>query len=82
MSTMTLLRTSLLRPLTLCPSLLAAVTSTLIGQAIPDSLPAPTSTAYMAIGALRMYYQLYGSGSPVLLLHGGFNTVEETIPAS
>jgi pimeloyl-ACP methyl ester carboxylesterase len=27
-----------------------------------------------------MYYQLYGSGSPVLLLHGGFNTVEETFP--
>lgn len=35
---------------------------------------APT-TGYAPVGGLEMYYEVHGSGDPVVLLHGGFMTI-------
>lgn len=47
--------------------------------------PAPTETGYVDIDALHMYYETYGAGSPLVLLHGGMLTIDlnfsELIPA-
>src|SRR3712207_1270091 len=33
-------------------------------------------TGYAPVGDLAMYYEVHGSGSPVLLLHGAYGTIE------
>jgi hypothetical protein len=33
--------------------------------------------AYLPIRGSQVYYETYGNGEPVLLLHGGFGTVED-----
>jgi pimeloyl-ACP methyl ester carboxylesterase len=48
-------------------------------MAIAD-LPAqqgPT-TGYAPVNGLKMYYEVHGSGEPVVLLHGGFMTITNT----
>ena len=32
-------------------------------------------TGYAAVNGLKMYYEVYGSGKPLVLLHGAFNTI-------
>ncbi len=32
------------------------------------------------MGPLEMYYQIYGDGRPLLVLHGGFGTIEGSFP--
>jgi pimeloyl-ACP methyl ester carboxylesterase len=36
--------------------------------------PRPT-TGYAPVNGLKMYYEVHGSGAPVVLLHGGFMTI-------
>jgi pimeloyl-ACP methyl ester carboxylesterase len=36
--------------------------------------------AYATVNGLRMYYELHGEGKPLLLLHGGFMTIEALEP--
>ena len=50
------------------------------GQRADTVLPRPRETQYAHVGRLRMYYQLYGQGRPLLLLHGGSSTIEESFP--
>jgi pimeloyl-ACP methyl ester carboxylesterase len=38
----------------------------------------PRHAGYVHVGSLRMYYQLYGKGRPLVLLHGGGGTIEES----
>jgi pimeloyl-ACP methyl ester carboxylesterase len=42
-------------------------------QTLPDtpSLPASPQSGYAAVNGIRMYYAIFGAGTPVLLLHGG-----------
>ena len=47
-------------------------------QVKDSALPAPHESRYAQIGRLSMYYQVYGSGQPMLLLHGGSVTIEES----
>ena len=42
----------------------------------PVVSPERTGGAYVDSGAIRTYYEVRGSGDPVVLLHGGFCTVE------
>ncbi len=46
----------------------------------PDNSPAPSVTAghYADIHGLRMYYELHGSGKPLVLIHGGGSTIESS----
>ena len=35
-----------------------------------------TRTGYAPVNGLQMYYEIYGQGEPLLLLHGAFGTIE------
>ena len=54
----------------------------IIGNAAAQQAPAdplvPRQTGYAQVRTVRMYYQLYGRGRPLLLLHGGGATIEES----
>ena len=43
-----------------------------------SGVPPPKERAYAQIGDLRMYYEVYGEGSPLVLLHGGGSTIRES----
>lgn len=36
----------------------------------------PTSTGYAPVNDLDLYYEIYGSGAPLVLIHGGGSTIE------
>ena len=36
----------------------------------------PTSTGYADVNGLHLYYETYGSGAPLVLLHGGMLTID------
>lgn len=38
----------------------------------PKPLPSPASAGYVAHAGARIYFETFGSGPPVILLHGGF----------
>src|SRR5687767_8266433 len=37
---------------------------------------ATSGKGYVSVNGLEMYYETYGSGRPLLLLHGGITTIE------
>lgn len=51
---------------------------------IMSQTPQPAESGYADINGLRMYYEIYGKGKPVVLLHGSFMTIplnwSNTIP--
>jgi len=38
--------------------------------------PKPTKSGYAAVNGVNYYYAVYGTGEPLLLLHGGFGQIE------
>jgi len=34
------------------------------------------TSVYAGVNGLRMYYEVYGTGRPLVLLHGAFGTIE------
>ncbi len=36
----------------------------------------PGKTAYASVNGLKLYYEVYGTGKPIVLLHGAFNTID------
>jgi pimeloyl-ACP methyl ester carboxylesterase len=42
------------------------------GGAMTEAAP---QTGYAPVNGLRMYYEIHGSGEPLVLLHGGFGTI-------
>ena len=38
--------------------------------------PAPGAGNYASINGLKMYYEIHGTGRPLLLLHGGVGAIE------
>jgi pimeloyl-ACP methyl ester carboxylesterase len=44
-------------------------------QTIQTSI-GPTETGYADVNGLHLYYETYGSGSPLVLLHGGMLTID------
>lgn len=37
--------------------------------------PAPVRTGYAPVNGLKLYYEIYGSGEPLVLLHGGLGAI-------
>jgi pimeloyl-ACP methyl ester carboxylesterase len=40
------------------------------------TLPTPTESGYADVNGVKIWYQTYGEGDPLVLIHGGFGTVE------
>ena len=40
------------------------------------ALPAPSTSGYAPVNGVEVYYQVYGQGEPLVLLHGGFGAIE------
>ncbi|MGE3457432.1 MAG: alpha/beta fold hydrolase [Kofleriaceae bacterium] len=38
---------------------------------LPPPMPAPASSGFVAVGDANIYYGVFGTGEPVILLHGG-----------
>jgi pimeloyl-ACP methyl ester carboxylesterase len=43
---------------------------------------APRASGYADVNGLHMYYEAYGRGSPLVLLHGGMMTIDLNHPPS
>src|SRR5690242_9687076 len=40
----------------------------------------PIQTGYAPVNGLRMYYEIYGEGRPLILLHGAYMTIDTLGP--
>lgn len=40
------------------------------------ALPTPTESGYADVNGVKIWYQTYGEGDPLILIHGGLGTVE------
>ena len=38
----------------------------------------PTDSGYATVNGSKVYYEVYGKGSPIVLLHGAFMTISGT----
>jgi hypothetical protein len=47
---------------------------TMLVPAVVSAQQKPT-TGYASVKGLKMYYEVHGSGDPVVLLHGSFMTI-------
>jgi len=56
------------------------ITSTLLAQNSPAANPIPSKTGYADVNGLHMYYEIYGTGRPLVLLHGGFGSTSMFAP--
>src|SRR5213593_1290388 len=59
----------------------AFVASTIVQAAqenppMQTSLPKPTKSGHAAVNGVDYYYAVYGTGEPLLLLHGGLGQIE------
>jgi pimeloyl-ACP methyl ester carboxylesterase len=52
----------------------AALISVLLSTAVSAQAQKPT-TGYAPVNGLKMYYEIYGSGQPLVLLHGSYMTI-------
>src|SRR5213596_2068667 len=44
--------------------------------AMPTATPKPTKSGHAAVNSVNYYYAVYGTGEPLLLLHGGLGQIE------
>src|SRR3989441_11614716 len=59
----------------------AFVASTMVqaaqeNPAVQTSLPKPNKSGHAAVNGVNYYYAVYGTGEPLLLLHGGLGQIE------
>ena len=50
-------------------------TSTTVKDTTMSQSMNPTETGYADVNGLKMYYEVYGSGKPLVMLHGAFMTI-------
>ena len=53
---------------------ITAISLLLIAATGLSAQQAPT-TGYAPVNGLKMYYEIHGTGEPLVLLHGGFMTI-------
>lgn len=58
--------------------LTAVSTFSLLALYAQSKGPKPVKTGYSVVNGLKMYYEIYGSGKPLVLLHGGGSTIQTT----
>ncbi|WP_208420028.1 alpha/beta fold hydrolase [Paraflavitalea devenefica] len=46
-----------------------------IGTVHAQQVMKPTSSGYAPVNGLKMYYEVYGQGKPIVLLHGSYMTI-------
>jgi pimeloyl-ACP methyl ester carboxylesterase len=46
----------------------------------PTELETPVETGYAPVNGLSMYYEIYGEGRPLILLHGAYQTIDTLGP--
>jgi pimeloyl-ACP methyl ester carboxylesterase len=51
------------------------VGSTATPNPVLSASPTPSDSGYASVNGLEMYYEIYGAGNPVLLLHGGLGII-------
>ena len=51
---------------------------TMLVPAVVSAQQKPT-TGYAPVNGLKMYYEVHGSGEPVVLLHGAFMTITKQL---
>jgi pimeloyl-ACP methyl ester carboxylesterase len=44
--------------------------------AMENAIPTPTKSGHAAVNGVNYYYAIYGTGEPLLLLHGGLGQIE------
>ncbi|HEY5922708.1 MAG TPA: alpha/beta hydrolase [Kofleriaceae bacterium] len=57
--------------LTSLPSVVAAKPARWERVTLPPAMPAPTTKGFVEVSGAKIYYATFGSGAPVILLHGG-----------
>src|SRR5215204_344504 len=56
-------------------SLKRAIILTVIFTCLMATIFGQTKTGYAPVNGLKMYYEVHGTGKPLVLLHGAFNTI-------
>jgi len=51
------------------------LTAVLFTFVLPVKAQIPASSGYAPVNGLKMYYEVYGEGKPLVLLHGAFMTI-------
>ena len=59
----------------LIKSLLIAIILTTASQSNAQQIK-PTSSGYAPVNGIKVYYEVYGNGKPIVLLHGAYYTIE------
>ncbi len=59
---------------------LAAPLTAFAQEAAMPALPTPTESGFADVNGVRIWYQTYGEGDPLVLLHGGFVATESFGP--
>ncbi|GAO41749.1 putative hydrolase [Flavihumibacter petaseus NBRC 106054] len=54
---------------------LAAMSLALTPQTMAQKIK-PSSSGYAPVNGIKVYYEIYGQGQPIVLLHGAFYTIE------
>jgi pimeloyl-ACP methyl ester carboxylesterase len=47
---------------------------------VPNDLATPVEAGYAPVNGLSMYYEIYGEGRPLILLHGAYQTIDTLGP--
>jgi pimeloyl-ACP methyl ester carboxylesterase len=62
------------KPLLIVTALLLS-TSVVLSQGARNTATKPTKSGYAPVNGLKVYYEIYGEGKPLVLLHGSFMTI-------
>ena len=70
------MRTHINLKLSLILSFLLINLSVITTQAQNKSMNAPKASGYAPVNGLKLYYEVYGEGKPIILLHGSYMTID------
>lgn len=63
-----------------CSMLLSVAVHTSLAQEGTPAMPVPSKSGYAPVNGVEIYYEVYGSGKPLVLLHGGLEAIEGFAP--